>query len=370
MKSSTSSHQIKYLAFLASAVFIWFVWRVNAPSEVADRVRKIASQYSSPPSDGIDTSTGLAKTEILSPEKAEEYCDHYRLKSAPADFVRKRKIYDLLLVNTEIEMLELRLGQMAPYVDYFVILESDKTFTDHPKPLYVKDNWDLFKPWHDKMIVRTMDLEAMKDGSTWDREKLSRNAMYEQVIPGLTGEQAASEDDILLVSDVDEIPKPEVLRALRNCEVPTRVTIHSKIYYYSYQWLSRNDWNHPQATLFRGKDTVLPDDLRSNANDHHFNQGGWHCSYCFSTTEEMAQKINSFSHSEFNKPEFKDPQWIVKVARLGHDIFGRGDSNFDRIEVNHDIPDYIKRYPDKFKYLVDRDPPNANFRDYQTSLMD
>lgn len=44
--------------------------------------------------------------------------------------------------------------------------------------------------------------------------------------------------------------------------------------------------------------------------------------------------------------------------------FGGGDSNFDRVEDNHDIPDYVKRNPDKFKYLLDRDPPNGNFRDY------
>ncbi|OLN82077.1 hypothetical protein CCHL11_07697 [Colletotrichum chlorophyti] len=355
--NKASSHQIKFLVVAASLVFIWLIWSLNIPQEVTEHARKIAR----PPYIGLSKPEG----EVLSPEKAAEYCDHFRMKPmASHEMVRRRKVYDLLLINTEVEMLEIRMGQMAPYVDYFVIIESDKTFTDHPKPLYVKDNWDLFKPWHDKMILRTMDLEALKEGSTWDREAKSRNAMYEQVIPGLEGEQAASIDDILLVSDVDEIPKPEVIRALRNCQVPPRVTIHSKIYYYSFQWLARNDWNHPQATTYQGENTVLPHDLRHNANDHHFMHGGWHCSYCFSTVEEMAQKINSFSHAELNKPEFKDPDWIVKVARRGHDIFGRGDSNFDRVEVNHDVPDYLKHNSQKFKFLLDRDPPNGNFRDY------
>ncbi|KAK1538095.1 glycosyltransferase family 17 [Colletotrichum paranaense] len=360
MNKPTSSHQIKYLAVVASLVFIWLVWRLDLHTEVAEHARKITHPNSTP-------YDGLAKagnSEVLPPAKAVEYCDHFRLKPANTELVRKRKVYDLLLINTEVEMLEVRLGQMAPYVDYFVILESALTFTDNQKPLYIKENWDLFKPWHHKMILREMDLEALKESSTWDREAKSRNAMYEQVIPTLEGEQQASIDDILIVSDVDEIPKPEVLRALRNCEIPPRVSIHSKIYYYSYQWLSRNDWNHPQATVYRGVDTVLPHDLRHNANDHHFNQGGWHCSYCFSTVEEMAQKINSFSHAELNKPEFKDPDWIVSVARRGHDIFGRGESNFDRIEENHDVPDYVKKNSDKFKYLLDRDPLNANFRDY------
>ncbi|KAF6805368.1 glycosyl transferase family 17 protein [Colletotrichum musicola] len=364
MNKPSSSHKIKYLAVFASVVFIWLVWRLDLHEEVAEKARQIAHPHSSSHDAFKVGGNVFADSEVLPHEKAVEYCDHYRLKPAPHDLVRNRKVYDLLLINTELEMLEVRMGQMAPYVDYFVILESDKTFTDHPKPLYVKENWDLFKPWHHKMILRKMDLEALKDGSTWARETKSRNAMYEQVIPTLEDEQAASIDDVLIVSDVDEIPKPEVLRALRNCQIPQRVTIHSKIYYYSYQWLGRNDWNHPQATVYRGADTVLPDDLRSNANDFHFPHGGWHCSYCFSTVEELAQKINSFSHSELNKPEFKDPNYIIEVARRGKDMFGRDDSIFDRIEDNHDVPDYVKRNKDKFKFLLDRDPPNGNFRDY------
>ncbi|GJC93443.1 glycosyltransferase family 17 [Colletotrichum higginsianum] len=315
MNKPSSSQHIKYLAVLASVVFIWMVWRLDLHQEVADKARKIAHPNNTP-------NDGSTASEVLPPQKAAKYCDHYRLKPANHDMVRKRKVFDLLLINTEVEMLELRMGQMAPYVDYFVIIESDKTFTDNQKPLYIRENWDLFKPWHDKMILRTMDLEALKDGSAWDREAKSRNAMYEQVIPTLVGDQAAAIDDVLIVSDVDEIPKPEILH------------------------------------------TVLPDDLRGNANDHHFAHGGWHCSYCFSTVKEMAQKINSFSHAELNKPEFKDPDWVVDVARRGLDIFGRGDSNFDRIETNHDIPDYVKQNPEKFKFLIDRDPSNGNFRDY------
>ncbi|KZL81899.1 glycosyltransferase family 17, partial [Colletotrichum incanum] len=357
MNKPSSSYHLKYLAVFASIVFIWLVWRLDLHQEVVEKARNIAHPSNTP-------YNGRTASEVLPPEKASEYCDHYRLKPANYDLVRKRKVFDLLLINTEVEMLEIRMGQMAPYVDYFVILESDKTFTDHPKPLYIKENWNIFKPWHNKMILRTMDLEALKDDSTWDREAKSRNAMYEQVIPTLVGEQAAAIDDVLIVSDVDEIPKPEILRALRNCNIPPRVTIHSKIYYYSYQWLARNDWAHPQATVYRGANTVLPDDLRKNADDHHFNHGGWHCSYCFSTVEEMAQKINSFSHAELNKPEFKDPDWVVDVARRGLDIFGRGESNFDRIETNHDVPDYVKHNSYKFRFLLDRDPPNGNFRDY------
>ncbi|GKT44361.1 uncharacterized protein ColSpa_04542 [Colletotrichum spaethianum] len=346
---------IKYLAGFAALVFVWLVWQLDLHQQVAETARQITRPHGKP-------YDGITGSEVFAPAKAAEYCDHYRLEAADREMVQKRKIYDLLLVNTEMEMLEIRIGQMAPYIDYFVILESDLTFTDQPKPLFVKDNWELFKPWHEKMILRTMDLEALKTGTTWDREHASRNAMYEQVIPTLVDEQAANIDDVLIVSDVDEIPKPEVLRALRNCNVPVRNNIHSDFYYYSYQWRT-GDWPHPQATLYRGADTVLPSDLRYGPG-HDFLYGGWHCSYCFGTVEEMAEKINSFSHSEFNKPEFKDHSHIVNVSRYGTDIFNRDDAKFYRVERNFDVPDYIKQHSDKFKYMIDRNPPNGNYRDY------
>jgi beta-1,4-mannosyl-glycoprotein beta-1,4-N-acetylglucosaminyltransferase len=47
-----------------------------------------------------------------------------------------RKVYDLVLLSTELDWLEIRLHTVADYVDYFVIVESPTTFTGKPKPLY------------------------------------------------------------------------------------------------------------------------------------------------------------------------------------------------------------------------------------------
>lgn len=83
-------------------------------------------------------------------------------------------------------MLELRIGQMYPPVEYFVILESDVTFTGNLKPLYIRENWDLFSAFHDEMTLRTVDMSGLKeDPSSWDREHLPRNSMLDQVAPFL-----------------------------------------------------------------------------------------------------------------------------------------------------------------------------------------
>lgn len=267
------------------------------------------------------------------------------------------------LSNTELEWLEIRMGQMAEQVDYFVILEAAKTFTDEPKPLYVRENWTRFKKYHHKMILHTLNTDGVEFEDTWSREHFSRNAMYEQVIPKLTGEQEAFMGDVIIVSDVDEVPRPDALKALRNCDFPKEVTLHTKMFYYGFQWLKRDDWPHPQATFYNMEKTVLPSDLRNSHGANLYN-AGWHCSYCFSTVAEMVTKIKSFSHKELDREEFTDRDKIVRRVRSGKDMFDREEEQFDRVEDNLDVPQFLVKNKDKYSYLLDRDPPNANFIDY------
>ncbi|KAF3184837.1 hypothetical protein TWF225_005748 [Orbilia oligospora] len=277
---------------------------------------------------------------------------------------RRRKIYDLILVNTELDWLEIRLGQMYDQVDYFVILEANLTFQDTPKPLFVKESWDRFEKYHSKMIRHTLSIKGVKFENTWDREKFSRNAMYDQVVPYLKGRQAPNMGDVILVSDVDEVPRPSTLTALRNCKFPKKLSLHSDMYYYGFQWRKRGDWAFPQATFYDGNNTVRPDDLRGTA-DSHLYRAAWHCSYCFSTIGEFVKKLNSFSHAELNRDTFKDTQQILQHVRDGIDLYNREGEQYDRIEDNPDVPEFLKENKEKYLYMFDRDPENANFVDLQ-----
>lgn len=115
-----------------------------------------------------------------------------------------------------------------------------------------------------------------------DSELTNRNALFDQVLLSLTGAQAPNQGDVLLVGDIDEIPRIGTLTALRNCAFPPRVTLRTQMYYYSYQWLHRGDlWHHPQATYFDGRKTVRPESLRTGKADAELFMTGWHCSSCF-----------------------------------------------------------------------------------------
>ncbi|KAH7628785.1 hypothetical protein B0T09DRAFT_384993 [Sordaria sp. MPI-SDFR-AT-0083] len=248
-----------------------------------------------------------------------------------------RKLYDLVLVTSELDLLEVRLNTTWDTVDYYVLVESAKTFTGRNKPLLLKRALDetpsRFDAYKEKIIYHQVEypddfnppttiLRASGSGtghgsvSPW--EDFNLNAMFDQVFPSLEAETAPSssanpnselrssyppslvpaqnsssfvgsprrphQNDILILSLASEIPRPRTLGLLRECFFPERLTLSSKMHYYSFQfvrrpsWFSASqtyapgfwdqkgmegrekmqevEWAHPQATVYRGKKTV------------------------------------------------------------------------------------------------------------------
>ena len=62
------------------------------------------------------------------------------------------KIYDCFNFFNELDILELRLNILYEHVDYFVIVEADKTHSGENKPFYLKENMERFKKFSDKII--------------------------------------------------------------------------------------------------------------------------------------------------------------------------------------------------------------------------
>lgn len=300
-------------------------------------------------------------------------------------FSRPRRVYDLVLLSTELDWLEIRLHAHGPYVDHFVIVESPTTFSGAPKPLHLKENWDRFEAFHHKIIYRVVE-DPITSTLTWDHEDFFRNAMLKEVFPSLEGtNKAAQKDDVLVVSDMDELLKPNALLLMRYCSFPQRLNLRSHFYYYSFQWLHRGEqWPHPQATTFGGSvgTTIAPNNLRMNLlgsgtyifaswlrwwNSATLWNAGWHCSSCFSTVNEMQTKMQSFSHQKWNTEGNRDAKTMVHRVRNGLDLFGRPDEVYDKVEDNKDIPQYIVDAHEKdgrFKYLLDRDGEDAGFEDW------
>lgn len=127
------------------------------------------------------------------------------------------RVFDCFPFFNELDVLEIRLAELDALVDYFVIVEATHTQTGIPKPLYFADNRKRYERFADKIIHVVVDDLPLNDPSHWPRESHQRDA----IMRGLAG---AGPDDRIIISDCDEIPKPELLqRSLRFSGLSRRI---------------------------------------------------------------------------------------------------------------------------------------------------
>ncbi|POR34507.1 Uncharacterized protein TPAR_05284 [Tolypocladium paradoxum] len=313
-----------------------------------------------------------------SPAAAEFCAAHGYPVFAPRAASGERKVYDLVMANSELDFLEIRLSTMYDLVDYFVVVESPRTFQGTAKPLAVRDNWHRFASYHDKMVYHLLEFPpGFAPRLTWDYEDLQRDATFEQVLPRLEGRAAPVDGDVLLVADVDEIPRPATLLLLRACAFPRRLTLASRFYYYSFQFLHVGaEWPHPQATFYAGpNDTIRPSNLRVADGGTAWQRAreagtlanaAWHCSSCFATMAQFLNKMASFSHMWMNEERYRDRHHIAAAVRAGRDVWGRSGDLFRRVEANADVPAVLLQGDgrERFGYMLSRDGESAGFTDY------
>ena len=109
------------------------------------------------------------------------------------------KIYDCFSYWDEDLLLDTRLNILNEYVDHFVIVEGNKTWQNNPKKL--RFNLDNFQKFKNKIIY--IPVEDLPEGDDpYKRENHQRNAISR-------GLKNASDDDIIIISDLDEIPNPK-----------------------------------------------------------------------------------------------------------------------------------------------------------------
>ncbi|KAF5237893.1 hypothetical protein FAUST_5845 [Fusarium austroamericanum] len=315
--------------------------------------------------------------EFYASRAAHELCAAHGYSAfVPKSVSGERKVYEMLMVNTELDFLEIRLNALYDYVDYFIIVESPKTFQGNKKPLVLENHWNRFRPYHDKMIYHQLIFPStFNPHRAWDYEDLQRDAPLDQVMISLKGQRAPDKKDVIIVADMDEIPRPQSVIVLRYCDFPRRLTLASKFYYYSFQFLHVGpEWQHPQATYYEGSRTLKPTNLRNGDGGFRplrflergvLGNASWHCSSCFTTISQFLNKMASFSHGWMNRKQYRDEDKIANAVREGKDLWGREQDEFVRIENNMDVPPLVLEEPKRFGYMISRDGPSAGFEDYK-----
>jgi hypothetical protein len=120
----------------------------------------------------------------------------------------------MVLLHDEIHLLEMRLHELHTLVDIFVIAESNSTFTGKPKPSLFSQHYYLFKPFEHQIVHLHIGLpQDCAKRHTFLCEEYQRDYLYSAFVSN-----SGADDDLVLLSDVDEMPRPLILSALSRCD--------------------------------------------------------------------------------------------------------------------------------------------------------
>jgi len=246
---------------------------------------------------------------------------------------RRSSIIDAFTFFKETEILQLRLELLWEVVDKFVIVEANRTHSGEKKPFIFPDLANsTLKEYRSKIVYHPVHFDI--DGFDFD-VKLSEynprsahwkleNAQRNEIDHAC---REFSPFDVLMISDADEIPDPNVLKGIfsePSLLEKLPLSLQQHLFYYKLKYLRNEQWIGSVVTTV-GK---------SRARSAHWHRAhrdmfpvfsaaaGWHLSY-FGGLENIKRKLESFAHQEFNNSTFKSNDHIERCLENGSDLYGR-----------------------------------------------
>ena len=295
------------------------------------------------------------------------------------------KIYDCFMYYDEDTVVDIRLNCLDAYVDKFLIVESKFTHSGRKRGLLFDIN--KFKHFKDKIIYLVVDNEPQgietiddKDDESAQSFKSIENAIrrenYHRNYIG-RGLIDADAEDIIMISDADEIPNLENLdlRKIKN----KLVIFRQKMFYYKLNlYLDSFSWCGSKTC--RKKNLISPQWLR-NVKDRNYplwridtlfsknkyqniyfvTNGGWHFSY-LKNTKDIEKKLKSYLHHreyDIEPVSVERIDQMIKEKKTVYDLkvdmrsskFNKGQT-LTKVNLNQ-LPNYIQNNIEKYKLWLD-----------------
>ena len=277
------------------------------------------------------------------------------------------KIIDVFPFFNELDILEIRLNILDPYVDYFILSEATKTFSGLDKPLFYQDNKNRFEKFNHKIIHNIVEDTTSSDLHPYQRDVFQKDNIKKVVL------ENTSNDDAIIWSDVDEVPNPEAIAELTSYFEQGAIFHFAQENCMGYLNLVEvggiiramvTDWDYEDRPRWLGTkvfgksilDKYTLSELRSkqeNEKNYRIFPGGWHWSYVgsegLSVEERVLKKIECAAHSELNNDHIKQ-----NVARVkdNKDPLGRDYAIYQTVPVDDSYPQYILDNKEKFASLI------------------
>jgi beta-1,4-mannosyl-glycoprotein beta-1,4-N-acetylglucosaminyltransferase len=259
-------------------------------------------------------------------------------------------IIDSFTFYNEMTLLKYRINVLYDIVDYFIIVESTHTFMGNPKKLYFKENKDNFKKFEDKIIHIVVDDFPHKQPNInikKNEQWINENYQRKQIERGIEKIDIGPKD-IIIVSDLDEIPNPNILTNIKKGELKVNILrLEMDFYYYNLYSRFKEKWDKAIMFSFEKKqkydfDYNYP---RNNIKGTRVKNAGWHLSY-FGDSKFINNKIKEFAHQEYNNDNYNNLGKIERKIKDNDDLFSRTGSKIEKIliENNNNLPVNYDKY--------------------------
>ena len=247
----------------------------------------------------------------------------------------RRRVFDVFPFNGEFEMLELKLAAMADWVDGFVVVEAASSFTGRPKPLSFPARAADFAHLGDKLVYVPVETFPAYLTSAWAREFYQRD----QGALGLRGR--CSPEDVVIISDVDEIVRPEALAQITG--PLAGADIRTFVYFLNYEQLLPRPNAKPifarAGLLAHHGSSYLRVAARQLYKHSYVPDAGWHFSN-IASPEALERKFRSFSHQEWG--HLDRAHFEALLGKLRSTGLGPG---FRRLDLDA-LPEFIRQRAD------------------------
>ena len=265
-------------------------------------------------------------------------------------------IYDCFQFFNEENILDIRLNILSPFVDYFVIVESNYDHQGNIRELvFSKKKFEKFMHKIRYIVVEDISKSLIKNhkGGHSLIEQHQRNAI-------MRGLKDSSNEDFIIISDVDEIPD---LRKLNLYNNKNYAVFSQRMFNFKLNLMNMTESNWYGSRMCLKKNLKSPQYLRNLKfkkypfwridkikNIQIIENGGWHFSY-IQDVSLIVKKIKSFSHGEFNDPSLINENNVREKIMKGIDIFNRN-IEYKKVEIDNSFPEYIQNNVEKFKEWI------------------
>jgi hypothetical protein len=252
------------------------------------------------------------------------------------------KIYDCFTFFNEFDLLDLRIAEMYDHVDYMVLVEADHTFQNEPKHFNFKNRMKEYEHLDKLIYIGVEDMPL--DPDPWINERHQRDSI-------MRGIKDADDNDLIIISDIDEILRPSTVAQLRQGTSSVygfRMPLFN--FRYNYMLTTQDLYSVWSGAVVK----KLLDSTEDFRRQRHFlnslgwqysdgsvtivEHAGWHFTY-LGDNDFARTKIQSFAHSDDNTPQVLDQIDVEESIRQGRGIkLNNGDYLFKPVKLDDYLP--------------------------------